>query len=298
MRLIVAGSRTITDAALVWCVALTAPAVAALAAPVTAQPTTIADTVSVSVEDGLRYALRGEVPHNLGAQLILRAGATDNRALAPLLREIVARPASVRFGAGRSWERQTAAALHVLWLQGEPPGYFVGLVRGWPADYMRAYEAALVLARTPTPEVLALLDEVHRASVQRGRNDRIGGALSHVNYVAHKVSEYEALATPEARARVAIEVAARCWSPYIETHFTRLSRSGWVDIDIRDPYTVVRWGWFLSLSREHPAAVAGAIRSYVADARGRYTPEEVADLPVCLRDLSPASVRELLPPEP
>ena len=59
MHLIVAASRTITDA--LMRVTLALAALAALAAPATAQPTSLADTVSISVEDGLRYVIRGEV---------------------------------------------------------------------------------------------------------------------------------------------------------------------------------------------------------------------------------------------
>ncbi len=272
-----------------------------------ARPISLADTVNFSVNEGLGYVLRGEVPQSLGTQLILRAGATDNPDSEPLLQEIIAAWAARNTGLDFNYETQTAAALHVLWHQGKEQEYFVELVRAWPQNYTLAVHAANILARTATPEVLALLEEVHTAAIDLRRSDYMGGALSHAKFVAYRMEQYEALPTAEARAEMVLGRVSIPWSLVSHAHFERVSTSGWMDVNYSDPYSVVAWGWFLSLSDEAPGAVARAIEEavdeYMRETGSRWYPSESQpgvrnEIMNAYRELSRPAVRALLPEPP
>lgn len=275
---------------------------AALSGGASAQPTSLADTVSMSVEEGLRYVLRGEeLPHGLGTQLILRVGATHNPGAAPLLREILAMWAARHPETDVVYEDQTAAALHVLWRQGVGQEYFFDLVRGWSEDYTLAVQAARMLARTPTPEVMSVLGRAHIAARSSGRRGHIGQALGTARYIAHLIELYEALPTVEARAEMTVGVVGRWWGPFpMWSSSDRISASGWKEVGFSNPGVWVASGWFLSLSHEAPDAVARAIEaSYeearAEEARGRLFPGEPEAYRRWFRNSVPSSVRAHLP---
>lgn len=232
-------------------------------------PYTPVDTLEVSIEQGIQLVLQQEVPHTYGTPLILRAGASRDPAYILLLKEVVDSWApggssnSAYFHSNdhfRPYEMHTAAALHSLWLLGEGEGYFLRNIRDWREDYMLAYQSALILARTPTPEFIAYLERTCEESENPFGSQDLWGALSKAQQVAYLIEEYDQMGSERMRADSVIDQIVGWWSPDGEEYWMNPTGSGWTEIRYTEPKSVVFWEWFRALSRDQLAVLAGAIR--------------------------------------
>lgn len=113
---------------------------------------------SLSIEEALLMVERYELSTYDAESTLLRAGASDERRHAVVLRRIVKRYAD-------SYPRLSFTALHALWLLDEPQAYFVRLAEQHNRNPRLAYYAVWVLARAPDEKTFEKLSVIREATI-------------------------------------------------------------------------------------------------------------------------------------
>lgn len=217
-----------------------------------AQPVLPPDTLGVTVDEGLLLALNEQLRPVETLTALLRAGYEGGPEHRATLRRFVA-----DYREARSSEAYALVALHSLSLIGEESDYFLDLARRWneggsPEErdrhYWLAYYAMNMLARDPTPEVLAVLDSI---SIAARRDGYLGGTYLRARNIAFNLQQYEHLTSVPEKIDRAIRWAGRGW---------RISDTSRFDLDANlSAQAVVGQRWLEELSQQHPQQVAQAI---------------------------------------
>ena len=221
-----------------------------------------ADTFRVSVDDGLQLVLSRDARSLNGNHLILRATYAGDASARPLLRQIVSDYREGRDEFGGYFK----IALEALWELGERREYFLDLVRQWDQGvgspwldvrirrkrdphYWIAFQAALRLAREPTPDILATLDSVRVATNSDGY---LGNSYFKARNMASDLERYEQMKAVDERISWAVE-----WAGY---GLDMLPGINFGALGYLYPKAGVGRRWLEELAQQYPQEVAQAIR--------------------------------------
>src|SRR5690606_4052191 len=218
--------------------------------PAAAQPFRMPEELDLPVELGLRLALDQQIPDRDALHYVLWAGYRGGPENRPVLRHIVE-----AYEQGRLEQGYARIALSSLEFLGEDENYFLDLARRWNEGESAeererrkwiAYYASLAIARRPTPEVLAALEEINA----RTSNGYLNGAFGMPGYIAVNVEKYEALPSVHEKIQMAVRWTRRGWSIL----------GGLFDSSENlSPQAAVGQRWLAELSQQYPRQVSQAI---------------------------------------
>lgn len=232
------------------------------ATPALAQPHSLKEAFTVPLDEGLGYVLRGEATNLVATRIIFRAGESDDEAYRDELYEIIERYTDRQRRSGL-----IAAAMHALWELGEDDAYFRDIALRWHENEWNARVAMNVLALSPTPENLAVVERVWNEA----SSGLLTSALSIATGSADQIAHYEGLRSTQEKVDYALMHAVGTW---------RGLGKGYLGTNIQGglrPRLLNGVRWLGELSEEYPDLVARAIAEFSA-AESEFITERIESL--------------------
>ncbi len=215
-----------------------------------AQPRDLSEASTISLNEGVGHVLRGEVSNPVATRIVFRVGESGDGAYRDELRSMVE-----RYTGSQKRRGVLAMAVYALSELGEDDAYFRDLALRWREDEWRARVAMNMLALSPTPENLTVVERV----ASEATSGLLTSALSTTQVSREQIERYQKLQGPQEKVDYALLYAIRGW---------RGSSSGYVGVGIQQglhPWSINGRCWLRELSEQYPDLVARTLATYTTD---------------------------------